>query len=75
MHKNDVVYIKHILSCIKKIKKYIKDQTKSSFSKNELIHHYMGVDIDVIWATIKQDINPLEKELKKINFILTRKKS
>lgn len=34
--------------------------------RDKLIHHYMGVDIDVIWTTIKQDIPMLEKELKSI---------
>ena len=108
MRKDDLVYIDHILICIRKIKKYIKGQTKLGFSKNELIqdavirnfeiigeasknisnelkktypdipwkevagmrdkliHHYMGVDIDVVWATIKQDIPQLEKALKTI---------
>ncbi len=34
--------------------------------RDKLIHHYMGVDFDVIWTTVKQDIPSLEKELKKI---------
>lgn len=32
--------------------------------RDKLIHHYMGVDIDVIWNTVKTDIPMLEKELK-----------
>jgi len=34
--------------------------------RDKLIHHYMGIDIDVIWTTVKQDIPPLERELKEI---------
>jgi uncharacterized protein with HEPN domain len=34
--------------------------------RDKLIHHYMGVDIEVIWNTIKQDLPMLEKELKAI---------
>ena len=108
MRKDDLAYIDHIISCIKKIKKYMKGLTKSQFKESELIqdavirnieiigeatknismefrkdysnvpwkeiagmrdkliHHYMGVDIDVIWTTVKQDIPSLEKELKEI---------
>jgi len=32
--------------------------------RDKLIHHYMGVDIDVIWKTVRQDISFLAKELK-----------
>jgi len=34
--------------------------------RDKLIHHYMGVDIDVVWKTVKEDIPFLEKVLKKI---------
>lgn len=36
--------------------------------RDKLIHDYLGVDTDVIWETIRQDIPLLEKLLKKINF-------
>lgn len=32
--------------------------------RDKLIHHYMGVDIEVIWKSVKQDIPSLTKELK-----------
>jgi len=108
MHKSDLAYTEHILNCIKKIRKFVKDIDKKEFSKNELlqdavirnfevigeaskkisedfkkvncqipwkeisgmrdklIHDYLGVDIDVIWKTIEQDLPILQKELKKI---------
>ncbi|MEI7594399.1 MAG: HepT-like ribonuclease domain-containing protein [Bacteroidota bacterium] len=34
--------------------------------RDKLIHHYMGVDIEMIWNTVKQDIPFLDKELKEI---------
>jgi len=108
MHKNDFAYISHILTCIKKIKKYSKGQSKLKFKESELlqdaiirnieiigeaskkispsfkkdyshipwkeisgmrdklIHDYLGIDVEVIWTTVKKDIPLLEKELKTI---------
>ncbi len=108
MHKNDFAYISHILTCIKKIKKYSKGQSKLQFKESELlqdaiirnieiigeaskkispsfkkdyshipwkeisgmrdklIHDYLGIDVEVIWTTVKKDIPLLEKELKTI---------
>ncbi|MBN2681725.1 MAG: DUF86 domain-containing protein [Bacteroidales bacterium] len=108
MHKEDITYIDHAVSCIRKIRKYMKGVSKQKFinddllqdavirnieiigeasrnislecknkyahipwkeitgMRDKLIHHYMGVDVDVIWSTIKQDIPMLEKELKAI---------
>jgi len=34
--------------------------------RDKLIHHYIGVDIDVVWKTIEVDIPILEKLLQKI---------
>ncbi|MBF0343481.1 MAG: DUF86 domain-containing protein [Nitrospirae bacterium] len=34
--------------------------------RNKLIHHYFGVDIDVIWKSVKQDIPFLESKIKEI---------
>jgi uncharacterized protein with HEPN domain len=31
--------------------------------RNKLIHDYIGVDITVIWKTIKEDLPPLKKVL------------
>lgn len=34
--------------------------------RNRLIHEYFGVDLDIVWQTIEEDINPLEAVSKKI---------
>lgn len=31
--------------------------------RDKLIHDYIGVDIAVIWKTIKEDLPPLKKKL------------
>ena len=36
--------------------------------RDKLIHDYMGVDTDVVWKTIEQDIPLLESLMRKINF-------
>ncbi|MBU1501706.1 MAG: DUF86 domain-containing protein [Nanoarchaeota archaeon] len=35
-------------------------------TRDKLIHHYFGVDLDVIWKIVKEDIPILEKEIKEI---------
>lgn len=108
MVKDDLAYIEHILDCIRKIKKYLKDMSLKEFSDNELvqdaivrnieiigeasknvsadlkkvhceipwkeisgmrdklIHDYLGVDVKVVWRTIKEDIPKLEKLISEI---------
>ena len=34
--------------------------------RDKLIHDYLGVDVDVIWETIQNDIPILERLLKKV---------
>lgn len=34
--------------------------------RNKLIHEYFGIDIDIIWQTIEDDIYPLEETARKI---------
>jgi uncharacterized protein with HEPN domain len=36
--------------------------------RDKLIHDYMGIDIDVVWKTIKVDIPQLSVLLKRIDF-------
>jgi len=49
-------------------KKVYKDIPWKEISgmRDKLIHDYLGVDIEVIWKTIKIDLPVLLKELKKI---------
>jgi uncharacterized protein with HEPN domain len=34
--------------------------------RNRLIHEYFGVDIDIVWETIKEDLDPLKAVVKKM---------
>lgn len=34
--------------------------------RDKLIHDYIGVDVDVVWKTIKKDIPALEKLIREI---------
>ena len=34
--------------------------------RNRLIHEYFGVDLDIVWQTIKEDLMPLETAIKEI---------
>ena|SRR3989338_1673216 len=38
--------------------------------RNKLIHEYFGVDIDIVWQTIKEDLEPLDKSVRKIVSLL-----
>ncbi len=38
--------------------------------RNKLTHEYFGVDIDIVWQTIKEDLEPLDKSVRKIVSIL-----
>jgi len=29
--------------------------------RNRLIHEYFGIDLDIIWQTIKEDLEPLDR--------------
>ena len=109
MEKDDLVYIEHILDCIRKIKEFTNGLSLKDFSVNELvqdavirnieiigeaskkissdtkqifyeipwreiagmrdklIHDYLGVDAEVVWRTITEDIPTLEKQIKEID--------
>ena len=34
--------------------------------RNKVIHEYFGVDVTILWKTVKEDLPPLKKEIKKI---------
>ena len=34
--------------------------------RNRLIHEYFGVDLDIVWQTIQEDLMPLETSIKAI---------
>jgi uncharacterized protein with HEPN domain len=108
MEKDDLVYIEHILDCIRKIKEFTNGLSLKDFSVNELvqdavirnieiigeaskkissdtkqifyeipwreiagmrdklIHDYLGVDVEVVWRTITEDIPTLEKQIDRL---------
>lgn len=35
--------------------------------RDKLIHDYLGVDVEVVWKTIKEDISILERLIKEID--------
>ena len=34
--------------------------------RNRLIHEYFGVDLEIVWQTIQEDLIPLETSIKAI---------
>ena len=38
--------------------------------RNRLIHEYFGVDLDIVWQTIEDDLASLEETVKRIHFDL-----
>jgi len=34
--------------------------------RDKLIHDYLGVDVEVVWRTIKEDIPILERQIREI---------
>jgi uncharacterized protein with HEPN domain len=35
--------------------------------RNKVIHEYFGVDVDILWQTIKEDLPGLKKKISKIS--------
>ena|SRR3989344_6548974 len=56
--------------------RYVSESTRQRYAdvqwsqisgmRNKLIHEYFGVDVDVVWKTITEDLPPLYKQLEKI---------
>jgi uncharacterized protein with HEPN domain len=34
--------------------------------RNKVIHEYFGVDVDILWQTIKEDLPELRKQIRKL---------
>ena len=34
--------------------------------RSRLIHEYFGVDVDIVWQTIEEDLEPLDQTVKKM---------
>ncbi|MEM3388558.1 MAG: HepT-like ribonuclease domain-containing protein [Thermoproteota archaeon] len=39
---------------------------KMSGMRDKMIHEYFGVDIEILWKTIKEDVPPLENMIRKV---------
>lgn len=103
--KDDVIYIEHMLTCIKRINEYTEGSKEKFFAsplvqdgvvrnlqvlaessqqiseelknihtdvawrdisgfRNILVHDYLGVDPDIVWSVVEQDIPVLYRMLK-----------
>ena len=57
---------------VKNIPNDVKDKNKSipwkqiANMRNKLIHEYFGVDYEIVWDTIKNDIPVLREKIKKL---------
>ena len=40
--------------------------TEAINMRNKITHEYFGVDEDILWKTIKEDLPPLKKQISKI---------
>jgi len=40
--------------------------SKIAGTRDKIIHHYFGIDVDVIWDIVKYDLPDLKKKIKKI---------
>jgi uncharacterized protein with HEPN domain len=36
-------------------------------TRDKIIHHYFGVNLDIVWEILKKDLLDLKKELERIN--------
>lgn len=57
---------------VKKISKSLRDKNTDiprkqiSGMRDEMIHEYFGVDLDIVWNVVKKDIPPLQKKIKEL---------
>ena len=77
--RNDRRTIRACVSCliiIGEASKYLPDELKASNSeipwkkiigmRNKLVHHYFGIEVSVLWETIRNDIPFLRERVMKI---------
>ncbi len=64
--------IEIIGEAVKNISKHLKDKHKEiewkeiAGTRDKMIHHYFGVDLDIIWDIIKTNLPNLKKNILKI---------
>jgi len=71
-HNAIVREIEIIGEAVENISKNLKDKHPEiewkdiADTRDKMIHHYFGIDFNIIWAIIKKDIPKLEIQIKKI---------
>jgi len=64
--------IEIIGEAVKNISKNLKEKysniewRKIAGTRDKFIHHYFGVDFDIVWDIIKKDLPKLKKQIKEI---------
>jgi len=53
---------------IKQLRKVVKMSTR----RNKIIHEYFGVDLEILWETVANDIPQLEKKIKELEKQINR---
>lgn len=37
-------------------------------TRDKMIHHYFGIDLDIVWEIVKKELPKLKKEIENINY-------
>ena len=62
--KNDTYFANKIRDDLIFIVNYTKNIDEEELSKNEIVHDYGSVDLDIVYSTLKDDIPELLKTIK-----------
>ncbi len=66
--KSDLLYVEHILECIRRIEEYTGGLRDSSAYqqvrafRNILVHQYLGIDLEFVWSVIADDLPALREK-------------
>ncbi len=70
------LYLQDILNSVNKIEKYIEGITIEEFNKdeekidavvrNKVLHEYFGVDEEILWQTVTEDLPFLKEQLQRL---------
>lgn len=68
MTKDPIVYIKHMLECIKKVENYTKDINEEDFLKNNLVQDAVIRNFEIIGEATKQLPKPFREKYPSIEW-------